>query len=504
MNIKEFISKYKNHPILFIGTGLSLRYLNNSYSWDKLLEKICLDFKNEKYFLELKHKYSKNSDLSKVAEKIEKDFERSFEKIRKRNLFEITDEEITDEYYKRLKEGNPTSRFKIYISHILKKLDFKNNEELIELKKMKKNISSVITTNYDTMIEELFSFKPLIGNDILLSNPYGSVYKIHGCVSQPDKIIITEKDYNEFNLKYELIRAQLLSLFIHNPIIFLGYSISDSNIKTILKTIFNYVDNNSILATKIKNNFLLVEYEGGANNLEVLEHDIDLEGYNTIRINKIKTDNFLEIYKNISELQLPISVMDIRKVQSIVKEICNGGKIKVNIVENIDDLNNSEKVLAIGSSYTLKYCYQTTKDFIKDYFKIIEENNVQLLNIIDKLVIQCNQYFPIFGFYRINKNIERFSNLKQQQERRINNIKNKTKVILKKDFYRIDDIINDEEISKSNKEKFICMCCLENKLDLSDFSNYLKSYVDKNTITSDYTKMLCVYDYVKYSETKDN
>lgn len=39
----------------------------------------------------------------------------------------------------------------------------------------------------------MFSFNPLIGNDILLSNPYGSVYKIHGCISAPDKIIITEK-----------------------------------------------------------------------------------------------------------------------------------------------------------------------------------------------------------------------------------------------------------------------------------------------------------------------
>lgn len=32
MNNKDFIVKYKNHPVLFIGTGMSLRYLNNSYS----------------------------------------------------------------------------------------------------------------------------------------------------------------------------------------------------------------------------------------------------------------------------------------------------------------------------------------------------------------------------------------------------------------------------------------------------------------------------------------
>ena len=121
------------------------------------------------------------------------------------------------------------SRFKIYISEIFSeiKINPEKNDEIAELKKIRKNIGSVITTNYDKLIETLFEFNPLIGNDILLSNPYGSVYKIHGCVDAPDKIIITQNDYNLFNRRYELIRAQLLSLFIHNPIIFIGYSIGD-------------------------------------------------------------------------------------------------------------------------------------------------------------------------------------------------------------------------------------------------------------------------------------
>ena len=134
------------------------------------------------------------------------------------------------------------------------------------------------------MIEQLFSFNPLIGNDILLSNPYGSVYKIHGCVSQPEKIIITERDYVEFEQKYELIRAQLLSLFIHNPIIFIGYNIGDKNIKDILKTVFSYVDYNSDTARKVRDNFLLIEYEKDSKNVEVLEHDIDyscVSGFST-------------------------------------------------------------------------------------------------------------------------------------------------------------------------------------------------------------------------------
>ncbi|ENW3566464.1 SIR2 family protein, partial [Neisseria gonorrhoeae] len=247
----------------------------------------------------------------------------------------------------------------------------------------------------------IFEFNPLIGNDILLSNPYGSVYKIHGCVDDPSKIIITKKDYEKFKEKYELIRAQLLSLFIHNPIIFLGYNVGDENIKEILKTIFTYVEPNSPSANKIRRNFLLVEYEPESNNEDIVEHDIDITGFSTIRINKIKTDNFSQIYKALAELTLPISAMDVRKFQSIAKEIYTGGNIKVSFTEDMDNLNNSDKVVAIGSTKTISYNFQTTSEMMSNYFKIIEEENSQLLKLIDKHSIASTQYFPIYGFSRI-------------------------------------------------------------------------------------------------------
>ena len=42
MNIKDFVSNFSNHPVLFVGAGLSLRYLKNAYTWDGLLKKISL------------------------------------------------------------------------------------------------------------------------------------------------------------------------------------------------------------------------------------------------------------------------------------------------------------------------------------------------------------------------------------------------------------------------------------------------------------------------------
>ena len=296
MDISTFISNFKNHPVLFVGTGMSLRYLENSYTWDGLLEHISHElFENDERYLDIKANHLCNGEYryDEIATDIERIFNEELGKDRNGKF-----KHINDMFYDQMKNGIQLSRFKIYISEIFSeiKINPEKNDEIAELKKIRKNIGSVITTNYDKLIETLFEFNPLIGNDILLSNPYGSVYKIHGCVDAPDKIIITQNDYNLFNRRYELIRAQLLSLFIHNPIIFIGYSIGDENIRNILKTIFDYVSSDSELAKKIQANFLLIEYEADSDSTEVFEHDITINSHTTIRVNKIKTDNFIAIY----------------------------------------------------------------------------------------------------------------------------------------------------------------------------------------------------------------
>lgn len=496
MIIQEFISQYKNHPVLFIGTGISLRYLKNSHTWDGLLGKIAEELTgNPEYYLDIKAKCYINGkfDFLKIATILEEDFNKHLGEDRNGKF-----KEINDFFYQKMANGVHISRFKIYISKIFSTLEYKEDkeDELKEFKKIRKNIGSVITTNYDGLIETLFEFNKLIGNNILLSNPYGSVYKIHGCYENPEKVIITDNDYSSFDSKYELIRAQLLSLFIHNPIIFMGYSVNDENIKKILKTIFTYVEPNSDLATKIKNNFLLVERDSGNNNEMISEHDIVLDGL-TIRINKIKTDNYTAIYNAISNLQLPVTALDVRKVQNIVKEIYAGGEIKVSITEDLDSLKNSDKILAIGSSKTIQYHYQTASELLANYFNIIDESNSQIVSLIDKYKIQPAQYFPIFGFNSINSEIESTNSLKEQQIKNIEDCIESIQPNCKKQHTSIDDIINDETISSSYKMNSIIWNSYKNNISLEDTEKYLRE--NPSTTDTSYRKLLSVYDLKKYN-----
>lgn len=496
MNIKDFILNYNNHPVLFIGTGMSLRYLKNSYTWDGLLSKIAFDLtENEEYYLDLKSKcYEKGKcKFDKLASLLESDFNEILSKDRHGKF-----ETINNVFYENMRKEVHLSRFKIYISQLLSDVEHKEEmvEEISELKKIRKNIGSVITTNYDTFIENIFNFNPLVGNNILLSNPYGSVYKIHGCISEQEQIIITEEDYKVFFEKYELIRAQLLSLFIHNPIIFMGYSISDENIKNILKTIFTYIQPNSDEAEKIRKNFLLIEHEQGSDSEEIVEHDIDMEEFSIIRINKIKTGNFMPLYTALSNLNLSVSAMDIRKVQNIVKEIYSGGDIKVTITDDLDALHNDEKILAIGSVNTINYDYQNNSEMISNYFQIIDESNHQLLTLIDKHIFPKSNWFPIFAFSKINDKIVKSNVLKKQQTKKINSILNSMNDDRIKNHTTLHSILNDELISTSNINNSIFWSILKEDINLKEVENYLITYEDKNG--SDYRKLVCAYDYQKY------
>lgn len=498
MDIKDFVCRFKNYPILFIGTGFSLRYLHRSYSWDELLKKIAFElYDDNEHYYDLKAESRNDNgtyDFSLIAEKLEVLFN-EIVKTDRTGKFKT----VNDIFYDKMSQGIQYSRFKIYIVELLNNIQQKVelDDELSILKKAMKNVSSIITTNYDKFIECCFNFQPLIGNDIMLSNPYGSLYKIHGCIDHPDKIIITKSDYNNFETKYELIRAQLLSLFIHNPIIFIGYNIGDENIKKLLKTIFTYVEPNSEQAKSIRSNFLLIEHDANSQNTDVVEHDIEIDGFLPIRINKLKTDNFSAIYEAITKLQLAISAMDIRKVQTVIKDILEGGDIKVRITEDIDALENKDKVLVIGSPKTVTY-YTRATDYITNYFRIIEDANEDELKLIDKLQIQSSQYFPIFAFLHIYPSIQRVERLKKSQ---IDKLKAKLKKIKNtsciNSHTHIEEIDSDENISSSNKIDAILYGILRGSISKGEAESFLQAFNDRNETA--YRKLICAYDYAYFS-----
>ncbi|EAB4146277.1 SIR2 family protein, partial [Salmonella enterica] len=176
----------------------------------------------------------------------------------------------------------------------------------------------------------------------------------------------------------------------------------------------------------------------------------------TIRINKIKTDDYASIYESLSDLILPVSAMDIRKVQKVWNEIRSGGDIEVKITEDLDQLKNGQMVLAVGSHKRVKYEFQTKPEMMQDYFKIVEEANKQLIILLNKQKIQSSQFFPIFAFSEICPELDNVEIYKEQQRRKLADHFERTTANNCSNIHNtISEIIDDRALPISKKDDCI-------------------------------------------------
>ena len=65
-------------------------------------------------------------------------------------------------------------------------------------------------------------------------------------------------------IKITYLAAKLITIFIEHPIVFIGYSINDSNIKEILSSIVKCLNQEKI--KKLQNNLFFVEWNPDENS----------------------------------------------------------------------------------------------------------------------------------------------------------------------------------------------------------------------------------------------
>ena len=182
----------------------------------------------------------------------------------------------------------------------------------------------------------------------------------------------------------------------------------------------------------------------------------------------------------------------LRKVQTVVREICEGGSIEVSITEDLDELENSDKVLVVGSKKTIKYEFLTTSEMMANYFQIIEESNSQLLNLINKQKIQSSQYFPIYAFSSICPEIDRSEELKQQQQAKIDALIASPPSACCGKHSSPQAVIDDPQIPRTYRTLEMICSIMSGQMDLGQVEAYLRNFTDKRS--TDYRKLLCAYD----------
>ena len=333
---------------------------------------------------------------------------------------------------------------------------FPNSIHII-LKKM--NLTYIITTNYDTLIEDEIKNLQVVSKDedLPYTNSNRMLIKMHGDFKNKN-IVLKKSDYDNYEKKFPLISTLVKGLFTTNTILFIGYSYNDVNVQQIMNWI------KEILKEETRKAFLV----------EFTKED-DKEEENSEQINRI---SLKLLTKNNDEV------------------------LYTDKKEGFDNNYDYEKTLTkfLSDIYNEKENVKQEKIFeIYINLNYLTEHNWNKLNKYSK--IRIDEDWKRILYTRLEfKDIEKYEEMlfKSRIKKVVQNINGKEKEILIP--FSEKEITSERKKQKENleeligiEERFLETIC---DYDYQNFQNLVEEYKENNNIN----KYVIVYGYLFFKK----
>lgn len=341
--IEEIVDELKCQPILFVGSGLSIRYFDGP-NWEELLEEMADRCPNVEHDIE--YYFQGDKTLPEIGG------------ILADAYYEWAWNEGREEFPEKFRTRNyePDIFLKHHISKYLKK-ETPDSIDEIQSEQHRKEIEllqeiqphAIITTNYDPLLEIIFpDYEPVVGEQILRSDyqSVGEILKIHGSVSDPSSIVLTDEDYVAWEEKKKYLSAKLLTFFAEHPVLITGYDVGDSNVKRIL------ADIDEILSPEgnIIQNLFFLQWESDIleKNSFSQEHQTATIDGKSIQMNHIQAESFDWVFEafgtggNIEGVNLKLLRTLMANTYDIIKTKAPKKQIEINYESLSRAVNSGE------------------------------------------------------------------------------------------------------------------------------------------------------------------
>ena len=234
----------KGKLVVFVGAGVSKN--SGLPDWKELIKDYA-EYRGIKEFT--------SKEYLTIPEEV-------FERYGSLKYYEIAEKRFSGKYF-------PNS-----IHRILKEMD----------------LTYIITTNYDTLIEDEIKNLQIVSKDedLPYTNSNRMLIKMHGDFKNKN-IVLKKSDYDNYEKNFPLISTHIKGLFTTNTVLFIGYSYNDTNIQQIMNWI------KEILKEKTRKAFL-VEFTNEDNKEEENGEQI-----NKISLKLLNDNNDEVLYENKKE-----------------------------------------------------------------------------------------------------------------------------------------------------------------------------------------------------------
>lgn len=385
-------------PVLFVGSGISRRYVG-AENWEGLLRRFAAMTPRPYDY----YRSRANGDFPSIASEIAWTFNDVW--------WDDPAFQSSRDQYSSLISGQE-SALKVEVSRHLTGLAARLpavGELADELALLRAAVvDAIITTNYDEILPVLFpDFRPFVGQDeLLFANPQGigELYQIHGSVAVPDSLVLTAADYTRFEERNAYLAAKLMTIFVEHPVIFLGYSLSDRNVRSILRSIAGCLTPENI--AKLRDQLIFIEWADGV-EASVGESSIMIDGI-MLPVISMKVPDFTGVFEALTKLRRTFSAKLLRRLKEQVYDLVltNDPHHRL-VVTDINETTNDRDVdivFGVGTRAKLSgqgYIGLTRDDLIDDVLGDRASYNARL--VVDEAlprILRFHCFVPVHKYLR--------------------------------------------------------------------------------------------------------
>lgn len=513
-DLKELLKGARCYPFLFIGSGLSMRYAKTR-NWAGLLKWLCEetlgDYAYTRFYNEAKNavdRHEASSVFPYLATLAEDEINNALLVAEKFDRFRIRNKE---------KLENGISPMKLFIGDDLSNIKVVGDAETAALEfGCSLKLSGVITTNYDFLCETLFpEFDVFVGEqELLLKDPSYSaeIFKIHGSANNPASMILTQADYDGLRERQEYLAAKLLTIFLEYPVFFLGYSLQDEDIGSILASIARCVGKSNL--HNASKRIVFVSYEEPGDS-PVSELNM-IFGSDALTMTKISTKNFLPIYQAIAEMETlydPKFVRQLRKsIVSVASHIDPTSEVVTSGFSQLENLGENDRVVIAFSPVEGEFGRMpTAEDLYMDSISDIQsfDSDLVVSDYLPKLLKNNPGGLPIFQYLsrcsqdRLDPRVQKEKDERETMDDYLNGGIRTTKKGWRNQLeeYNIEGLVDIFGYDKAH-ERLAALNVEE--INIDELGEHLKGYVARNggkdflVNNSELKRAIRIYDLLKY------
>lgn len=485
----------RNAPVLWIGSGLSKRFVEGYPTWDELLERVARRAGiGADGFPAVRLRARDRTDPD--AEGYETAAETATllsELLADRFIRgEADPKEVLDERgLWRYRSGSDP--VKLLVCSELRGMRLREDmkEEIDEFRKLADIVPAVVTTNYDTLVETLFDgrFAVFDSTDDYYGSPdigIGEIHKVHGTVDRPDGIVLNTRDYRRMKPRYHVVVSRIISLMCESPLLIIGYSARDWIVREILGEMVASFSRGK--AEELCRNIVLVDYDpewGPCQGTREIGY-----GNGWLNVRTIVTGNLLPIFKDLASYECGIPVPQMRRLRKL---LVNATSLNVPMdqrrlayfgLEGIDEVDPKRTVVALTTEQALNaaksYSTYSIEDIVVD---VLYEHKIDPANLIDVWFewssLPNRAFIPVFDYLvmldrkdNVSKKMAAYINEKKIQfERHFGNLRKLHPDV--KDRASFDERMRDQH--KFSRPELIALAYCKGILDRNEAMDLLKT-----------------------------